>query len=631
MKKTIFVLILTVILLASMASAGPFSDLNRAQKGFYWKCIQPCYELLQAQQYQEYQTCAIDCMEQAGNYVQPVLSCEDTDDGIDYKNFGTITDSINVDGKDDYCYTFSNGKTYLFEGVCVNDKYRRYQKNCKEIGNNWECLEGACVTQECDITEVENGEVSNYPDCEISCNEGYNLEDNECVEELVCDITDVENGDVSNYPDCEITCDEDFELEDDECIGLVCDISEVENGAVSSYPNCQIMCDEGYVLEDDMCVEDDGIIWSKIYGSPFDDYWAMDNGHDIIQTDDGGYIVVGAKDLSEEVNPSFWVIKLDENGDMEWEKVIDSPLENEKYYARDIIQDFEGNYVISGSSVSSPPYTQNSLLIKLDPQGDIIWEKNWFNITEDKDYAWSVVEINDGYVFFSWGDKDYFLTKVSKNDGSKIWSKTFDGGTEMGSAFHKTNDGGFIITGTASFDYGEGTVYPIFLLKTDSNGNEEWKEKYDFGWKPEGFSVTQDTNDNYIVTGWWMTWPTTYPRGFLMKTDSNGNEQWTNLIESEGGTKFNSVIVTEDSDYLITGQGQYWYDDKKPPKVLVVKTNPNGNEVWRTVFDKNSFSWSQASSGIQTDDGNFAFVGNYRPEQAVNRDLWVVKYSDENY
>jgi hypothetical protein len=178
MKKLLFILILTIILLASMVSASPYSDLNKEQKTFYWKCIKPCYGFLQTQEYQEYMSCAISCMQQAQDYIPQPDSCEDTDNGIDYKNFGIVTDNKYSEGKEDYCYT-ANGKNYVFEGVCVNNKYRRYQKNCKEFGQTWDCVEGACVNQVCD--EVDNGVVSNYPDCEISCNEGYYLEDDECV------------------------------------------------------------------------------------------------------------------------------------------------------------------------------------------------------------------------------------------------------------------------------------------------------------------------------------------------------------------------------------------------------------------------------------------------------------------
>lgn len=57
-------------------------------------------------------------------------------------NSGTSTDR---------CYTFpTTGKTYVMEGVCKNDGFQTWQKNCAELnlgktGVNYQCIEGACV------------------------------------------------------------------------------------------------------------------------------------------------------------------------------------------------------------------------------------------------------------------------------------------------------------------------------------------------------------------------------------------------------------------------------------------------------------------------------------------------------
>jgi len=83
--------------------------------------------------------------------------CTDSDDGIDYTTFGIVQDEEKT--VEDSCYTFGSGKTYLFEGVCKDNKYVRYQKNCAELGSNFVCQEGVCVEEEppivasCDETD----------------------------------------------------------------------------------------------------------------------------------------------------------------------------------------------------------------------------------------------------------------------------------------------------------------------------------------------------------------------------------------------------------------------------------------------------------------------------------------------
>lgn len=74
-------------------------------------------------------------------------TCSDSD-GVDYLVKGTVTDLSHPEGKEDYCHTFPNGKTYLFEGRCVGDGYQYIQKNCAELGAEYRCAEGKCFAPE---------------------------------------------------------------------------------------------------------------------------------------------------------------------------------------------------------------------------------------------------------------------------------------------------------------------------------------------------------------------------------------------------------------------------------------------------------------------------------------------------
>jgi hypothetical protein len=226
MKMGRNIILITILLILIVGCSGivtgkGYADFEPEQKQFYWSCIkEDCTDFLKAKQYKEWRSCVYSCIKQAEE-VKPIPEdetfCEDFDGGLDYKNFGTVTDNKNPDGKDDYCYTFPNGKVYLFEGKCVNNKYSRAQKNCKEFGETYSCQEGACVNSVCDIQNVDNGLVAEFPDCEISCNEGYALEDNVCVE-LVCDTIGIDNGVVSAYPDCEVSCNDGYDLTEGVCV-----------------------------------------------------------------------------------------------------------------------------------------------------------------------------------------------------------------------------------------------------------------------------------------------------------------------------------------------------------------------------------------------------------------------------
>lgn len=71
---------------------------------------------------------------------------------------------------------------------------------------------------------------------------------------------------------------------------------------------------------------------------------------------------------------------------------------------------------------------------------------------------------------------------------------------EWGNSVQQAFDGGYILLGiTGTFGVPEGQMY---LVKADSNGNEEWSRTYggignDFGW-----SVQQTTDGEYILSGY---------------------------------------------------------------------------------------------------------------------------------
>ena len=137
----------------------------------------------------------------------------------------------------------------------------------------------------CDPNTVDNGMVSDFPDCAITCNEGFafDSETSTCVEEIVvpevCDPNTIDNGGVSDFPDCTITCNEGFAFDEETStcgivVPEVCDVSAVGNGVVSEYPECAvtcnvgntfdegtstcnlIVCDDGFHLEGDLCIVD---------------------------------------------------------------------------------------------------------------------------------------------------------------------------------------------------------------------------------------------------------------------------------------------------------------------------------------------------------------------------------------
>ncbi|MFX0132770.1 MAG: hypothetical protein ACFFDN_03900 [Candidatus Hodarchaeota archaeon] len=367
---------------------------------------------------------------------------------------------------------------------------------------------------------------------------------------------------------------------------------------------------------DEINPTNNGEKWMKTFGGP-----QSDVGNSVLQTSDGGYIVCGDTLNFGSGGEDIWLIKTDSNGNIIWEKLFGGDSTdggNSIQHTRD------GGYIIAGKTYSYGVGGSDIWLIKIDADGNKLWDKTYGG--NDFDIAYDVKQTNDdGYIIigvtvsYGAGERDIYLVKTD-SDGNQLWEKTFGGNDyDRGESVQQTPEGGYILAGwTASYGAGE---FDFWLIKTDSAGELQWDKTFGGTGYDYGHSVLNTDDGGYIITG------ETESKGadsfdvWLIKTDSNGGLQWDKTFGRFGWERGNSIQKTNDGGYIICGDGP----NNIKLDAKLIKTNSFGEKEWSKYYGGSGSD--VALSVKQTNDGGYILSGF--KASGLYHDLWLVK-TDSN-
>ena len=307
--------------------------------------------------------------------------------------------------------------------------------------------------------------------------------------------------------------------------------------------------------------------WNKTFGGSETEF-----GKSGIQTNDGGYVITGITTSFGAGESDVYLIKTDSNGNEEWNKTFGGSDSDTGY---DVLQTDDGGFIIIGSTSSFGIGKSNVWLIKTDPNGIEEWNKT-FGGSEFND-GYSIKQVSDGFIIaggtnsFGLVNSDAWLIKTDLN-GNEEWNKTFGGeSSENFVSVNVTRDNGYICTGTC-----DSGVSDIWLVKTDSLGTEEWSKTHDYTDRDNGNSVAQTTDGGYIIIGSIFSFELGIGYDLcLIKTDANGNEEWNKTFGDTANELGKDVLQSPDGGFVMAGFtasfGEGSYD------VWLIKTDEEGN------------------------------------------------------
>src|SRR5262249_49744603 len=127
-------------------------------------------------------------------------------------------------------------------------------------------------------------------------------------------------------------------------------------------------------------------VWQKSYGGS-----ASDGAGAVRQTPDGGYVVAGYTRSYGAGQFDAWGIKLDADGNVTWQKTDGGTGFD---FASDVQPTADGGYIVAGSTTSFGAGSDDAWVLKLDANGNVIWQKTYGGA--DSDGASAVHTTADG-------------------------------------------------------------------------------------------------------------------------------------------------------------------------------------------------------------------------------------------
>jgi len=321
------------------------------------------------------------------------------------------------------------------------------------------------------------------------------------------------------------------------------------------------------------------------------------------------------------------IVNAEEEIVVEWQKTYGKELLDT---ASDFTRTIGGGYLIIGTHRDNYQSPNKIIwLIKISEDGTMIWNQTYIGNSDSMGYG--ISQTSDlGYILVAeqtetkgpddW-PPDLWLIKTD-SIGNIEWNKTY-GGDDIDECYRviQTNDAGYLaVGGSCSYAIGGRDGW---ILKTDSNGEELWNKSFG-GLSYDVFSEVKQLIDSSILLA--GTSITDNKKDFwFIKTDKNGNISWEKTYDKGHDETLNSFIQTIDAGYLLIGKRIEYYGDDSD--AYIIKTDSEGNEIWNQTYG-GSKSEGFTTADI-TSDGGYIFTGYTFTNSNGSMDLWVVKTDEE--
>lgn len=329
----------------------------------------------------------------------------------------------------------------------------------------------------------------------------------------------------------------------------------------------------------------------------------------IKQLADGGYLLGGSTQLPEREYSDFYLVRTNSFGEIEWTHSFGAEDLNEGI--AQLEQKTDGSFFLYGTKQTYKNASVSDLYFaKLNANRTIAWEKIFGG--SDEENAGSFVSTPDGGFLLIGTTRSFatstqvYLIKVDQN-GNKAWEKNYGGtGGDAGKKIIPTKDGNFLILGTTS-SKGSGD-FDLYLMKVNGDGDIIWDKTHGGTMWDEGTDIAELSDGSFILSGYTLSYSVAGGHDWLLlKVNESGDFVWRKIFGAQY-QDYAARIAVANNGFVIAGTTDLEILPRTINDMLVIKTDFNGNEVWRKQFGGTE---SEGVGGlIVNSDGYYVIAGS---------------------
>lgn len=196
------------------------------------------------------------------------------------------------------------------------------------------------------------------------------------------------------------------------------------------------------------------------------------------------------------------------------------------------------------------------------------------------------------------------------------WERHYDNDSlETGYAAIQANNFDIIAVGST-----QGSFNPLtYLLRTDVDGFEKWSAVLNYGSGNEIFSLLTSADGHYIGAGYITGAGNGKKDVWLVKFDDNGQIIWQKTYGTALDDRAYQVKAASDGGYILTGSREI---NDTNTDILLLKTDADGNEQWVKTFG--GPGEDEGKSVAVTADGGYVMTGSYEVF-TNNKNIFVIR------